>query len=87
MKEILILSAFWQTIEKVGSGFLYHADNVLGALEFRRCLAGQGDLYQDLLSPSLSARLIPAYGLGVVRLPVQPNRCTFVQSRAKNLFE
>ena len=29
----------------------------------------------------------PAYGFGVVQLPAQPNRCTFVQSRAKVLFE
>ena len=41
--------------------------------------AGQG----DLLSHSLSARLIPAYGFGVVRLSVEPNRFTFVQSRAQ----
>ena len=35
------------------------------------------------LSHSLSARLIPAYGFGVVRLSVEPNRFTFVQSRAQ----
>jgi hypothetical protein len=29
----------------------------------------------------------PAYGFGVVQLSAQPNRCTFVQSRAKNLIE
>ena len=34
------------------------------------------------LSPSLITRLIPAYGFGVLWLSVQPNRCTFVQSRA-----
>ena len=34
------------------------------------------------LDHSLSARLIPAYGFVLVRLSVQSNRCTFVQSRA-----
>ena len=38
---------------------------------------------RDLLSHSLSARLIPAYGFGAVRLPLQPNRCSFVQSQAE----
>ena len=40
----MILSVFCrlQTIEKVGSGFQYHADNVCWvSLEFRCCLAGQ----------------------------------------------
>ena len=69
MKEILILSAFWQTIEKVGSGFQYHANNVLGGTRISVLLGG--------------ARC-PAYGFGVVRLSVQPNHCTFVQSRAKD---
>ena len=36
---------------------------------------------------SLSTRLIPAYGFGVVRLFVQPNRFTFVQSRDQSVFE
>ena len=35
------------------------------------------------LSHSLSTRLIPAYGFGVIWLSVQPNRCTFLQSRAQ----
>ena len=35
------------------------------------------------LSHSLSAHLIPAYGFDVVRLSLQPNHCTFVQSRAE----
>ena len=34
------------------------------------------------LSHSLFTRLIPAYGIGVEQLSVQPNRCSFVQSRA-----
>ncbi len=37
------------------------------------------------LSHSLSTRLIPAYGFTLVRLSVQSNRCTFVQSRAEGL--
>ena len=35
------------------------------------------------LSHALYARLIPANGFGAVRLPLQPNRCSFVQSQAE----
>ena len=75
---ILILSVFCQPIEKVGSCFQYHADDVLGFTpNFGAARRGNG------ISIAL-ARLIPAYGgFGVIRLSVQPSRFTFVQSRAR----
>ena len=95
--RLLIVSAFWQTIEKDGSGFHYHADDALGStLNFDVARRGKGIYYRrptplmDLygfrslysLDHSLSARLISAYEFGVIQLSAQPNCFTFVQSRA-----
>ena len=49
----------------------------------RMCAVDLSIHCEQIQSLDLFARLIPAYGFGVVRLCVQPNRCTFVQSRAK----
>ena len=76
--------SFGVTCEKVGSSFqCYHggARRSLSRSLFSRLM----DLLWELLSRSLSTRLIPAYGFGVVWFSAQPNRCTFVQSRAKYL--
>ena len=65
--RLLIVSAFWQTIEKDGSGFHYHADDALGStLNFDVARRGK----------------MPAYEFGVIQLSAQPYCFTFVQSRA-----
>ena len=84
--EILTTSYFWLTCEKVGSGFQYHhggARRFLSPSLFTRLMDLYGiSIALRSLSRSLSTRLIPAYGFCVVPLSAQPNRCTFVQSRA-----
>ena len=79
--EILTIWSFWLTCEKVGSGFQYHDGGVKGSL------SGSTIAFViHSVDRSLFVHLIPVYGLGFVRLSVQPKRHTFVHSPAKSVI-
>ncbi len=82
MEEILDIWSFWLTIEKVGSGFCYHAERVRFRLNFDAERRGKG------ISIALAIRSVdPRLRVWCCTAFRTTQPLYFVQSRAKNLFE